>query len=80
VALVKAVGWSLTVLEDGVLEVRRATRVLEDGVVVGERLHRQVLVPGDALTGMPARIQQIATLVWTPAVIAAYAAAHPPVV
>ena len=65
----------LGILDDGQIEFRK-TRVILDGVdIVGERHHRQVLEPGQDVTTFPLKIRQIANVVWTPAVVAAYEAA-----
>jgi hypothetical protein len=49
-----------------------------DGAVVGSEIVSQyTLIPGDSLDGKPAEAVRIATALWTPEVIAAWAAAHP---
>lgn len=63
----------LTIFEDGVISILRRTTISEDGEVVAEKLHRELLSPGDDLTGQPQRIAAIADLVWTPAVVADFA-------
>jgi len=62
------------VLEMGQLQVRTATRVLEDGVQLSSSFHRHVLAPGDDLSEQDAKVSAIATATWTPAVISAYEA------
>ena len=62
------------VLEMGQVQVRTATRVLEDGVALSSSYHRHVVVPGDDLSGQDERVSTIATSIWTPAVISAYEA------
>jgi len=62
----------IEVLEMGQVQVRTATRVLEDGAVLSSSFHRHVLVPGDDLSGQDARVSAIATATWTDEVIAAY--------
>jgi hypothetical protein len=71
---------SLTILLDGQIQVRRSRVFLEaDGVTEAARSYfRTVLVPGQDVTSYPARVQALCGFVWTPAVIAAYRAAHPP--
>jgi hypothetical protein len=65
----------LGILDDGQIEFRR-TRVIVDGTeVIAEKHHRQVLEPGQDVTALPNKVRQICAVVWTPAVIAAYAAA-----
>lgn len=61
--------------DDGQIRLRR-TRVFLDGAeVVAERHTSQVLEPGQDVSALPARTRAICGFVWTPAVIAAYAAA-----
>ncbi len=71
----------IEVLEMGQVQVRTATRVLEDGVALSSSFHRHVLVPsvktdgswGDTdISGEDARVQAIATATWTPEVVTAY--------
>ena len=60
------------VLEMGQLQVRTATRVLEDGVQLSSSFHRHVLAPGDDLSEQDAKVAAIATATWTPEVVTAY--------
>ena len=71
----------IEVLELGQVQVRTATRVLEDGVQLSQSFHRHVVVPsiktgdtwGDTdISGEDARVQSIATATWTSAVKTAY--------
>jgi hypothetical protein len=62
----------IEVLEKGQIQVRAATRVLEDGTQLSSSFHRHVLSPGDDLSGQDARVSAIATATWTDEVIAAY--------
>jgi hypothetical protein len=71
----------IEVLEMGQVQVRTATRVLEDGVQLGSSFHRHVLVPSTKasgswadtdISGEDARVQSVATATWTSAVKTAY--------
>ncbi len=62
----------IEVLEKGQVQVRTATRVLEDGAVLSSSFHRHVLAPGDDLTEQDAKVAAIATATWTPEVVTAY--------
>ena len=71
----------IEVLEAGHIQVRTATRVLEDGTQLIQSFHRHVLAPsvksgdtwGDTdISGEDARVQAIATATWTSAVKTAY--------
>jgi hypothetical protein len=64
----------IEVLEMGQIQVRTATRVLEDGAVLSSSFHRHVVAPGDGLSGQDSRVSAIATATWTPEVISAYEA------
>lgn len=68
----------ITILNNGVLEVRQTVRAFDDdGSLIGERHHRGTFTPGTALTSIPAgRIRQVANLIWTQAVIDAYVASQ----
>jgi len=64
----------IEVLENGTIQVRCATRVLEDGVVLSSSFHRHVLHPGHDLTDQDPKVVAIANVTWTPEVVAAYEA------
>jgi hypothetical protein len=65
----------IEVLEDHTLQIRQATRILEDGVELSSSFHRWVLSPGDDVSTQDPKVKAIATAVWTTEVIAAYEAA-----
>ena len=63
----------IEVLEAGHVQVRTATRVLEDGVQLSSSFHRHVVVPSvktddtwadTDISGEDARVQAIATATW----------------
>ena len=71
----------IEVLEMGQVQVRTATRVLEDGTELSSSFHRHVVVPSTKasgswadtdISGEDARVQAIATATWTSAVKTAY--------
>ena len=71
----------IEVMEKGQVQVRTATRVLEDGTQLSSSFHRHVVVPsvktgdtwGDTdISGEDARVQAIATATWTSAVKTAW--------
>ncbi len=66
----------IQVTEAGHVQVRRADRVLRDGVEIAKTYHRHVLSPGDDLAGQDARVVAIAKTVWTPDVVAKYLASR----
>ena len=71
----------IEVLEMGEVQVRTATRVIEDGTQLSSSFHRHVLAPSDKasgswadtdISGEDARVQAIATATWTAEVKTAY--------
>ena len=61
-------------LENGCVQVRAATRIMEDGAVISQSFHRHVVAPGDDYSGEDPRVQAICDAVHTPECIAAYQA------
>ena len=60
----------IEVLESGVLQVRQATYIVENGVrIMGPTYHRVTLEPGADVAEAPSRVQAIAGAVWTPEVV-----------
>jgi hypothetical protein len=64
----------ITVVENGTVLYREATRIMEDGNQISQTYHRSSLVPESDLTGVPTNVAAICNLTWTPEVIAAYKA------
>jgi len=71
----------IEVLEMGQVQVRTATRVLEDGALLSSSFHRHVVVPSvktddtwadTDISGEDARVQAIANATWTAEVKTAY--------
>ena len=56
------------------VQVRTATRVLEDGVVLSSSFHRHVVAPDADITGETQEVQDVCNAVHTQAVKDAYAA------
>jgi hypothetical protein len=63
-------------LENGCVQVRTATRIMEDGAVLSQSFHRHVVAPGQDYSGEDERVQAICAAVHTPECVAAYEAAH----
>ena len=63
-------------LENGCVQVRTKTAVMEDGTQVGGSFHRHVVAPGDDYSGEDIRVQGICAALHTAEVIAAYKAAQ----
>jgi len=66
----------ITVIENGVVMYREATRIMENGNEISKTYHRSSLIPEQDLTGVPANVVAICNTVWTAEVIAAYQAAQ----
>lgn len=54
----------IEVLESGIIQVRQATRVLEDGTLLSQSYHRHTLDPGADLTNEDPKVVAIATAAW----------------
>jgi len=65
----------IEVTENGTVQVRTATRIMEDGVQLSQSYHRHVVVPGADYSGEDARVQAICAATHTAEVVAAYQAA-----
>ena len=66
--------YKIEVNENYSIGVRRADIVLKDGVEIARSYHRSVFVPGSDVTAEPQEVQDVAAVVWTPAVVAAFEA------
>jgi len=66
----------IEVVENGSVQVRTATRIMEDGKQISGSFHRHVVVPGADYSGEDARVQGICAALHTAEVIAAYKAAQ----
>ena len=69
----------IEVLENGCVQVRTKTAVLEDGKQISGTFHRHVVAPGDDYSQEDARVQAICEATHTPEVIAEYQAMQTPV-
>lgn len=65
----------IEVLENGCVQVRTRTSILEDGVQISGSYHRHVVAPGDDYSAEDARVQAICAATHTAEVVAAYKAA-----
>lgn len=66
----------IEVLENGSVQVRTKTTIMEDGKQISGNFHRHVVAPGDDYSGEDARVQAICAATHTADVIAAYKAAQ----
>jgi hypothetical protein len=70
----------IEVTENGCVQVRTKTAIVEDGQQLSGSFHRHVIAPGDNYASEDPRVQAICAATHTPEVIAAYQASlQPPV-
>ena len=64
----------IEVVEDGCVQVRTKTAVMEDGKQISGTFHRHVVAPGDDYSGEDDRVKAICAATHTAAVVSAYQA------
>ena len=65
----------IEVIENGSIQVRTKTAIMEDGKLISSKFHRHVVAPGADYSAEDARVQAICAATHTSEVIAAYKAA-----
>ena len=73
-AITKRLEYKEEILPNQIIQLRTTTVVEEDGVELGRSHQRKVLFPGDDVTGEVQEVQDIAGVLWTSGVIAAFQA------
>jgi len=68
----------IEVIENGCIQVRAKTAILEDSVEISSKFHRYVVAPGDDYSAEDTRVKAICAAMHTAKVIAAYKAAQIP--
>tara|TARA_R110000868_G_scaffold121848_1_gene323279 strand:- start:323 stop:559 length:237 start_codon:yes stop_codon:yes gene_type:complete len=66
----------IEVIENGSVQVRTKTAIMEDGAQISGNFHRHVIAPGSDYSAEDARVQAICAATHTADVIAAYKAAQ----
>ena len=66
----------IEIVENGVVQVRTKTAILENGEQISGTFHRHIVLPGDDYSAEEAKVQAICAAVHTPEVIATYKAAQ----
>ena len=66
----------IEVVENGSVQVRTKTAIMEDGKQISGSFHRHVIAPGQDYSGEDSRVQAICAATHTADVIAAYKAAQ----
>lgn len=64
----------IEVVENGAVQVRTKTAILEDGKEISSKFHRHVVAPGNDYSQENDRVKAICQVTHTPEVIAAYQA------
>ena len=64
----------IEVTENGVVQVRQATKIIEDGNEISKTYHRWTIAPGQDYSDQPDNVKAICAVAHTPAVIAAFQA------
>ena len=66
----------IEVLENGCVQVRTKTAIMEDGQQISASFHRHVVAPGDDYAAEDARVKAICKATHTAAVVSAYKASQ----
>ena len=64
----------IEVTENSSVQIRIATRIIEDSQTISSAFHRKVVAPGDDYSQEDPRVQAICAVVQTPEVVAQYQA------
>jgi len=64
----------IEILEDGQMQIRQATKILEDGVELSKSYHRWVIAPGNDVSSQSDRVKAVAGVIHTKEVIDKYKA------
>jgi hypothetical protein len=72
----KVIADLIEVVENGTVQVRTKTAILEDGKEISNKFHRHVVVPGADYSAEDAKVQAICAATHTPEVVAAYEASQ----
>ena len=62
----------IEVLESNYIQVRTANVIEKDGVEISRTFHRHVVNPSQDISGEDAKVQAIASAIWTEEIISAY--------
>jgi hypothetical protein len=62
----------IEVVENGSIQVRTKTAIMEEGKQISSTFHRHVVAPGDDYSGEDARVKAICSVTYTTAVVNAY--------
>lgn len=62
----------IEIIENGTVQVRQVTRIMEDGNPLSQTYHRWVITPGQNYSDQADNVKAICQATHTPAVITAY--------
>ena len=62
----------IEILEDGTVQVRQATKIIEDGNELSKSFHRWIIAPGQDYSDQEDNVKAICEITHTPEVIATY--------
>jgi len=62
----------IEILESNSIQVRTANVIEKDGIEISRTFHRHVVNPSKDISGEDAKVQAIASAIWTEEIIAAY--------
>jgi hypothetical protein len=65
----------IEIVENSIIQVRTKTLILEDGAQISSQFQRHIVIPNGDYSGEESRVQAIASLIYTPEIVAAYQAA-----
>tara|TARA_A100000171_G_C2070166_1_gene114306 strand:- start:298 stop:525 length:228 start_codon:yes stop_codon:yes gene_type:complete len=55
----------IEVLETGHVQLRKTTKIIEDGEVISQSYNRSVVTPLDDISGLPQNVQAVCNAYWT---------------
>jgi hypothetical protein len=70
----------IEVVENGTVQVRTATRIMEDGKQISSTFHRHVIAPGDDYSTETNRVKAVCVATHDEWTVAEYKAAQPVIV
>jgi hypothetical protein len=64
----------IEIVEDGTIQIRQLTRIMEDGNEISKSFQRWTILPGQDYSDQPDNVKAICAATHTPTVIAAFQA------
>lgn len=60
----------IEVLESGHVQLRKTTKILDDGEIISQSHNRSIVTPLDDITSLPQNVQDVCNAYWTDELIA----------